>query len=252
MKTTIVVLGGLWYSSILYKEMGEYFRGQGCEVVTPDLTGKDLFARVGTAYGAIRKLGEEIKLVLVAHSFGVIVGHKLLELHPELEDRVTCFVGLGAMSPYGVERGVSARLALTYPIKLLRELFGEMFSIPDFWAFQEEFGGSSSREFSFLHPEPAPLLRGLVFRGLFGSAYYAPIVSSRFSCPVHFFNGSEDSVVTQRSLDDWERYYNGYTGRVVNGADERFCSIYGATHHGLIVDQYVFRTVRQTIAKHAS
>ncbi|MBI1961211.1 MAG: alpha/beta hydrolase [Parcubacteria group bacterium] len=250
MKTTIVVLGGLWYSPRLYQEMSEYFRHAGLEVSVPDLTGKDLFDRVGAAYGAIRKLGEETRLVMVAHSFGAIVGHKLIELHPELEERVTCFVGLGAVSPYGIERLVSARLALTYPARLLRELFGEMFSIPDFGAFQEEFGGTSPREFQCLVPEPARLLRSLMFRGLLGGAYYAPMASSRFSCPVHFFNGSYDQVVTQRSLDHWERHYNSHRFRVPDRADERFCSVQGATHHSLIVNQYVFHTLWQVVGRH--
>ncbi|MBI2636814.1 MAG: alpha/beta hydrolase [Parcubacteria group bacterium] len=249
MKTTIVVLGGLWYSPALYKEMGEYFQDHGCEVVTPDLTGKDFAGKVDAAYAAICKLGGA-KLVVVAHSFGAIVGHKLLELWMELGDRVTCFVGLGAVSPYGIERVVSARLALTHPVKLWRELSGTVCRIPDFRLFQKEFGGTSPREFYCLRPEPARLLRRLMLRGLLGDAYCAPMASARFACPVHFFNGSYDQVVTQCSLDHWERHYNGRTHRMPSSADERFCSIHGATHHRLIVDQYVFRTLWQVVGRH--
>lgn len=241
MKTTIVVLGGLWYSPALYGEMDEYFRGKGCEVLIPDLTGKDLGQRVAVAYNAIAHLGDR-KIAVVAHSFGAIVAHKLIELHPELNERIRCFVGLGAVSPYRFEPMVNVHFVVRYITRIFQEVFGREFRIPNPEAFAREFGGTG-QDYRLLNSEPGSLLRNLIFGGFLGRLIKS-LVSVPLSCPVYFINGRDDGVVTRRSLADWAGFYGSLSGV------RRFNSLAGKTHNDVASNYGVMDEVCRFITAH--
>lgn len=245
-RPTVVIVPGLWFSGSHYAELRNWLTLLGFSVDIPKthaVGGLEDKARA-LANRLCRLQGGECHrdCIIVAHSFGALESHYMMGLYPELQKMMHGFVSISGVGPRGFEPAVLKQITKKYLRERIRQLRGEEFLIPSLDIFQDLFGEEMELEdWKNLHGESSPFMCFFMARSFFVRDL---VTTSSVSTETEklFLAGTDDKLVTERSLLAWRQYYHG------NNSFE-FRTVPG-THGGVLLQEATFVTIGEWLDSH--
>lgn len=235
-KLPVVLVPGLWLCLRHYDPLVGFLGDQGFSLSHPASYPFGLSAKAA-------ELKERVMVcsggcLLVCHSFGTLVAHKMLDLFPETRGYAHGLISLSGISPRGFEPRVIRKILCQYPIELLLELSRPRFRVPSLKIMQALLGPEATeQDWGCLHAEDPVMMRKLIFRALFG--IQRPLVHARLSGPKLFLSGREDRLVTPVSVARWEKHYEPGMN-----SQPQFLPV-GGSHLGILSDPQALAAIAQ-------
>lgn len=199
-KPTVLVFPGFWHGPESYTDIVTCLKDLEYPVLEINYTsGRSLAQKSLSAEMQIPE--SEDGYLIIGHSFGSLLAHYLLDKSPLWNNKIKGCIFVSAISTKGFEQWSVLRIAARHPLHFAWQVLHNDITIPTLKIYKRLFGERCTVEqFRLVTKEGRGLFLELWLR-------WWPFVVKRFNCPVLFLNGTSDSAVTQKSVNQWKSFY---------------------------------------------